>query len=125
MENSLTEKREYFAQHYGQQVLGIPPNTMKYPCTSQYWESGLFTIDEQFLQLKPFLSITDEEAIEVAKIYGLDYKNYKPESKEKIILLTNIYAPVYQYLQSKGYALPFRNYSVGQLIEMGWVKLKE
>ncbi len=31
---------------------------------------------------------------------------------------------VYQYLQSKGYALPYMNYSVEDLIEKGWIKIK-
>lgn len=29
----------------------------------------------------------------------------------------------YQYLQSKGYALPFMGYTVEELIEAGWIKL--
>lgn len=55
------------------------------------------------LLLKPLSAITDEDAIKVAKIEGYTY----------------------DYLRSRGYALPFMGISVEQQIEAGWIKLIE
>lgn len=41
------------------------------------------------------------------------------EHKESLMIIY-----VYQYLQSKGYALPYMNYSVDELVENGVIKLK-
>ena len=79
------------------------------------WEA---TFEMDSLLLKPLSSITDEDAIEVAKIEGfIDGKNYsllliglsRIKSLERNQLDMNWKA--YQYLQSKGYDMP--NYLLG------------
>ncbi len=93
------------------------------------------------LILKPLSAITHEDAIELAKIHWKDsiiepsnililpkgsdltiieYK--KAEYDSDYLWLENrmekkLY--IFQYLQSKGYALPYLNYSVEELVEAG------
>lgn len=90
------------------------------------------------LLLKNLKNITDQDAIEVHKLiptrdYGNEYNYcihnwYTPEQFKwrfinKLMPSVKSNVAVYQYLQSKGYALQFRNYSVQDLIQKGWMKL--
>ena len=82
-----------------------------------------------FLELKPLSKLNDKDAIEVSKIWGS-----KVESK----ILGNIISirigtkgesevrnsiGVIDFLRSKGYALPFMEYSIEDLVSFGWVRL--
>lgn len=117
----------------------------------------MFDIDVCSLLLKPVSAISDEDAIQVAKIAMVgefkkvirykDFIDIKSEGLEPDINMVQIfhtgefelafsksyeyqgihgekYVEIIDFLRSKGYALPFMQYSVEQLIEMGWVKLK-
>jgi len=103
--------------------------------------------------LKPLSSITDEDAIEVAEFMGLtegDFEiNHRPtdihidaDSQELTLFFEDCsiyfndfnsdeastgtdYLSVYDYLRSKGYALPWMGLSVEQMVEAGWIKLQE
>ena len=115
---------------------------------------AVFIKEKSFsLCLKPLSSITDEDAIEVAKIMGLkDCVVFTGEGDERIIVeeidatgiqcwiwhdgdifvdnsftnetISNI-TPVaaYQFLQSKGYALSYMEYFVEDLVSEGIYKL--
>jgi len=84
--------------------------------------------NECTLLLTPLQLISDEDAINVAKIV---FKNKKDHNIEKgkyfasggFYLVSNFLGG-YQYLQSKGYALPYLDYSVSDLVENGTIKLK-
>lgn len=103
-----------------------------------YFTPGICT-----LKLRPLSSITDEEAIEVAKIefavfqcIGFEFKvsrNTKEPIKVwvfrgnevvKIIEITTgyLHLEATDYLRSKGFALPYHDLTVEQLIEYGWIK---
>jgi len=57
-------------------------------------------------------------------IYGLvDVFNFTSSIVAKMDAMLPTHC--YQYLQSKGYALPYMGLSVEQLIEYGWIKLKD
>lgn len=145
-------KAAYFAQYWGQ-----PVQTYK---LSYSWKRNVEVngSSQGFITLKPLSSITDEDAIEVAKIanspsfaipkewkveldseYGfvtvksdksnhsfdLDIKDghlqmYDGDYKSDMFF--NHYR-VCDFLRSKGYALPYRQYSVDDLITKGWLKL--
>lgn len=100
------------------------------------------TYHQSILLLKPLSSITDEDAIEVTlllpwfnktgneRVYKNTYGNKVVSSDDGDfkygkfeIKIDSLTPRQYQYLQSKGYALPYMNYSVEELVEMGWVKL--
>lgn len=85
-----------------------------------------------FLQLKSVSNISNEDAIEVGKLMNLSH--LQPYSN-LISLVKNIldnwniqgnvilWLKIYQYLQSKGYALPYMEYSVDDLVKAGIYKL--
>jgi hypothetical protein len=84
-----------------------------------------------FLELKPTKRLTDNEAIELGKIL-----NVKDDevigiliSDEFLNTMTNVKSGgvinlhAVDYLRSKGYAIPFMEYSVDELVNLGWVRL--
>lgn len=110
---------------------------------------GMLTLfnKEDFLLLNSLENITDEDAIECLRIRekldgDLDFINAKVTSRGKnsvgftvsyekyadtqkwIVFSDRMTTAGYQYLQSKGYALPYIQYSVKDLIELGVYKLK-
>jgi hypothetical protein len=140
-ENSLELKARFFALYYNQFVMKIPNNDDKL----RVFDEWILKVvkNDSYLELTPLSQISDEDAIEVAKIlFGDDIS----ESELKVWLPkisanlrnqfgSNIF-PIMQpyfsiswqvadYLRSKGYALPFLNISVNKQIELGWIKLKE
>ncbi len=141
MEINKEIKARIFAQYYGVKVMyvggvglvevGNGGWNLKHP--------------DFFLQLKPLSSISDEDAFECLKIKN-KYSNSMPFVKIKLkerhnysiqficsyhkfsdnVEFLNLYdftVPVYQYLQSKSYALPYMEYSVEDLIKAGIYKL--
>ena len=148
MENTLENKAKFFALYWGQMVLsdGIEIGGCVGDCEP-----------DMFLELKPLSSITDEDAIEVAKIlrphsFEMHPRGWKVNRTENEIEITHrqsifefdidysgslgvdsdagwsylgnaeqLFA--YDYLRSKGYALPYMGLSVEKLVEYGWVKL--
>jgi hypothetical protein len=91
------------------------------------------------LLLKSISFISDGDAIEVAKMFGYKETDTLPlfvlKQKGRSIserFIDKQYASIngftyiiqiYQYLQSKGYALPYLDYSVEDLVELGVYKL--
>ena len=87
-----------------------------------------------FLQLKPLSKITNEDAVKIAQIFGMTEDlefigiilcttMFDNSEKESETVLYNSNAKAVDYLRSKGYALPFMEYSVEDLVELGWVRL--
>ena len=123
--NKTDVRSRFFAQYWGTKTLyiggvglvelGTGGWNLKHP--------------DFFIQLKPLSKLSDKDAIEVSKIWGS-----KVESK----ILGNIISirigtkgesevrnsiGVIDFLRSKGYALPFMEYSVDDLISFGWMRL--
>ena len=90
-----------------------------------------------FLELKPLSKLSDDDAIEYFDI--LWHENHHSKSKEfKIeygkdwansilaerfgLIPSNVLHGI-DFLRSKGYAIPFMEYSVEKLVELGWVRL--
>lgn len=107
----------------------------------------LETPKDRWLELTPLSKITDEEAIEVARICskylptgnlgGFRIEVYKSihnrtvvswgsSHKDKFLVesAVNITSGA-DFLRSRGYAIPFEGKSVDELIEMGVLKLRE
>jgi hypothetical protein len=86
-----------------------------------------------FLQLKSISNLSDEDAIELNDLM----KWYEEIEVDRIIILDvlddlttynksypfNESLLVYDFLRSKGYALPFMKYSIEDLVSFGWVQL--
>lgn len=150
MENTLENKEKFFAQYWGLQIIRkkhdttyyfINNNNMKF---SEYWD-----IFDKWLELTPLELISDEDAIEVAKIFDIQLPIDEVDKSSNAIQVFDelgnkvciyfdgeiiieegaIQQPLallksYDFLRSKSYALPFREYSVSQMIDFGWIKLK-
>jgi len=152
MENTL-ENRIAFLGLYIEQV-------KKEACLVDIRPSSIITIQIQVdkpIELTPLSQITDEDAIEVAKLQAPTFDsqskvlrfdnsieihrlNYVVKITHEIstfhrgILLMvggsvqNMYAHdclvFIDYLRSRGYALPYLDASVEDLVKKGWVKLK-
>lgn len=94
------------------------------------------------LLLKPLSAITDEDIIWVAKyVNDEEEEDYSEAIAQKHFLIDVLLTKdrdesitemtpieilyIYQYLQSKGYALPYMDYSVEDLVKAGIYKLEE
>lgn len=132
--NTLENKAKFFAQYWGQKVFYDPNYAV-----NEFDQTGVFTLcPESFdgievephvlLLLKPLSSITDEDAIKIAKIRGC--KNHEKRINWAKKYIENFFddVAVYQLLIRNGYAAFFVSneggfISVEQQIEFGWVKL--
>jgi hypothetical protein len=109
------EKEQFCSLYYGQEVYHdtnfpnrkfvINGNTVQ--CIS---ENG-------YLELKSLANISDEDAIECG---------YKNAENFKQFIAGEYNPPGYEhndFFRSKGYAIPFRNYLVEDLVKQGVIKL--
>jgi hypothetical protein len=74
-----------------------------------------------WLELKPLSSISDEDA-EFIDLQSEDYNEDGWFDDGEFYWWASIDV---DYLRSKGYALPFMELSVEEMVEAGWIKLKE
>lgn len=132
MENTIENKEKFMAQYWHQPVLRFPNNDDK--LLVKDW----FVLKNGWLELKPLSSISDEDAIEVAKIYFSrdNDESYHTISNGKALVnrlisdwlqtSSNGFLVVIQvadYLRSRSYAIPFMGLSVETMVQYGWVKL--
>ena len=131
MENTSSNKERYFGAHWGCDY--------SYKNYSDYKvDKGAFPINEtDYLHLTPLQMISDEDLSKVGEIYFETYNYTKFENTK----LGNEFIESYinedfefgasiriihaiDFLRSRGYALPFHDLEVDELIEYGWLKLK-
>jgi len=119
----------------------LPQSSVKSRFFAQYWGTktlyiggvGLVELGnggwnlkhpDFFLQLKPLSQITDEDLkfIYSDKKINVDIDEDVYLSKK---LANFVESDIYltDYLRSKGYALPFMEYSVDDIVSFGWVQL--
>lgn len=127
MENNLENKSRFFAQYWGQKVLGNSNTGWKNWNIHDVSLRSVVLAKSDFLELTPLSDITDEDAIEVARHlarYKSDIVNsVKEHLKENHPYGDYLEQPELDYLRSKGYALPWMGLSVEKIIEFGWMKL--
>ncbi len=131
---NLELKQYVFAAYFGQEVLQLA-NGIKgrlHPIISCDISTESI-LNNSCLHLRPLSSITDQEAIEVAKIAMPENAMYVDEIDGKNIISAlntngynikfNLSISIYQYLQQQGFALPIyfkcEHYSVERLVELG------
>ncbi len=107
-----------------------------------YEESGYHNVspniansDCEYLELKRLSEISDEDAIEVARI--LDLNHLHPETTRMGLVKTilrhmdvetkgkYLWLQVFDFLRSKGYLISFREYSESDILSFGWAKYSE
>lgn len=144
------EKEQYFAQYWGQNVArykGDPKIVIVDSGLMNCLECFENVKDNAYLELAAVKNITDEDARGVAEIYGLACVSKITRIDNAILLQDGLYElritfdgfifarhngeiyniitlQAHQYLQGKGYAQSFRNYSVESLILEKVLKLK-
>ena len=122
-QNTLENKAKFFAQYFSQHVLYFSSDFLR--------KIDNLTLDsvenDDYLELKPLSQISDEDAIKISKefhIFKSDIRNSVKELFQEFDVL-GLSMETGDYLRSKGYALPYMDLSVEDLVEYGWVKLKE
>ncbi len=131
MDKIQKEKERFIAQYYGQQVAvnTLNPKTVGFVYVQLH--------DIKYLVLRPLSKLKDEDAIEIGKLLGHTPTITRPEfvaktkgksfveyiGYEGLVCDPNTTISIFGYLQSKGYALPWMNYSVEGLKALGWIKL--
>lgn len=123
----------FFGQYLNSCDCGDHGEDFKVPWDSRAMLSLLEAEQEQaFLYLRPVDQITDEEAIQVAKMGGDRISFTMPPNQVRNHLLqqspnntrwVTLGSHTVDYLRSIGVALPFMIHSVEELIEAGWIKL--
>lgn len=122
-ENTLENKAKFFAQYWGQHVLYFSSDFLR--------KIDSLTLDsvenDDYLELKPLSQISDEDASKVCDLIFITNNNLNIQQIKQIVILIesnnwNNYK-IFDYLRSKGYALPYMDLSVEDLIEYGWIKL--
>lgn len=139
-------KCRFFAQYWGQEVLGsthfknIKAVMFNYDLFgSLNTAKGLISATEAFktyfLWLKPLSKITDEHCIlifnnffpnairysDAEKIY--DIKSFIKSNFSEDVIIDEDFIFYTDFMRSKGYALPFMKYSVDDLVSLGWLQL--
>ena len=148
-ENTLENKSKFFAQYFGQKVLLHESDMDDIQLFLNNEMGG--DIKNWLLYLKPFSQISNEDTIQgIMFTYNKTYedlgesvegKHYNTFSSIKTTRVgenfktsrsihhwngdRKIGSKEYDYFRSKGYALPWMDLSVEDLVEYGWVKLKE
>lgn len=147
LENTLENKARFFAQYWGQHVLYFSSDFLR--------KIDNLTLDsienDDYLELKPLSQISDEDVIQgimitYNKTYEglgeiLEVKHYNTFSSitttrvgENFKTHRSIHhwngnrkigSMECDYFRSKGYALPWMDLSVEDLVKYGWIKLKE
>jgi len=125
-EINLENKAKFFAQHWSQELL--------------YWHGKVTYIynlavgrrlEDSSLLLAQLHYITDEDRVYLSELRQsemlLSAEAIKGwfELKDNMFLLEpDFFLMAFQYLQSKGYALPWMGLSVEEMVVAGWVKLQ-
>ena len=122
-QNTLENKARFFAQYWGQHVLYFSSDFLR--------KIDYLTIvgieNDDYLELKPLSQISDEDSIEISKEFPAFKSDIRNSVKElfKEFDVLELSLETGDYLRLKCYALPWMDLSVEDLVEYGWIKLKE
>lgn len=137
--NNPENKARFFAQYWGQKVIMHPvlfkPITMYDVITNP--DNGFERdIEKCWLELNSLSNITNEDLIKCYHLYSeicaydytMDFASVIDMARHVIKMegynwLTK-YTKISDYLRSKGYALPYMQLSIKDLIDYGWIKIK-
>jgi hypothetical protein len=115
------EKQQFFTQYWGQKVFyfeGVERNYIVNTFSIEYTRT--------YLLLRELKNITPEDAIELCNLIGM----FSEENLIAALISGDRYVKDFKdvqkavdFLRSKGYALPWRQYSVQELINNDWIKI--
>lgn len=128
-DNYLESKNRFFALYWGQYV-AIQKNIKTHVGTNCYIGAGI-----AYLELKTLSQMNDEELMWVAEqvfiedfLVGTDKGRIIEAARHHIKTSKDRFSDSRErsdYLRKKGYAVPYLTYSVQDLVDVGWIKLKE
>jgi len=134
MEITLENKAKFFAQYIGNKFMAdhclTTLDIIRLDSDKPYgWIDTLgqrnYTSNGQLI-LKPISSINPYDIVRVPDSKGEYYTTTYSAFANGIGGFLNHLTPSnFDYLRSKGYALPWMGLSVEQMVEAGWVKLHE
>jgi len=129
------EKKQIFALYFKQKVgvssWSLENNPIRVDI--DFLDYACYEGNCQYLLLKPLSQISDEDAVEALRIFKIEDARLFPDNcadpsldefKEQIEDMPVI-TSIADYLRSHGYALPYMNWSVSELVEAGVFKLVE
>lgn len=130
--NTTVDRKRFFAQYWGTKTLYIGGVGLVEVGTGG-WNLGH---PDFFLQLKSLSKITDEDALKAVELLG-SASHLSEESRisqfkklfeipDFFVKQTNIplekMLKTFDFLRLKAYLLPYMEYSIDDLINLGWVK---
>lgn len=147
MEQKEKDHEAFIAQYWGQELLRCSHWNESRPngTVNIFWLREYMSA-EKHLSLHCLSSITDEEAIECCRIMDVDGNNaFESEAHFDLASATdwleslfthpagyyidgytgNQLLSLIDYLRSIGILIPFRTYSIEEIIGLGWAKVKE
>lgn len=94
MKNTLENKRKFFSQYYGQFILRLEDGSTFFN-SPQYWQ------ENDYLELTPLSSITDEDAIELAKMNAERFNVLRKSTSFKVerVKWSNIPVVSWRYIE--------------------------
>lgn len=122
MELTLENKAKFFSQYWGQPVV-FHRNHRSEMMTFESMINSVTIIDGYSLYLKPISSITDEDAAAITiywkyKPNNLTEYGYTDIERFKYYTFNSV-----DFLRSKGYAMPFHDLRVDDMLNSGWINL--
>lgn len=112
------EKLTYIMQYFGQKVLKSYSSPMIIDLDILKRSMLSYIV----LELKSIADITEGD---LSIINSMEHTNYQySDSNDFLIHIHSMNLAQSQYLISQGYALPFRNHDIDELIEKRWLVIK-
>jgi hypothetical protein len=137
LEKEKQEKARFFALYYKQDVMrhiDLPESVSCARCYPDILNPSIY--NDYWLVLIPLSKISEEDSDHVSRVLREVGENKIDEDFYELIqhiiqnndLLQelNMVASIsiFDYLRSRGYALPYMGISVSEQIDKGWIKLK-
>lgn len=132
-ENTLENKAKFFANYWKQKICWDNAGIANEPWLNYNWGE----IDKLHLELTPLSQITEDDLKHLSKIDLVSSGEYDDTVTDLDLIkfgqfeflnserdLKYLLPEAVDFIRSKGYALPWMDLSVEDLVEYGWVKLK-
>lgn len=122
--NKEQDKQAFFVQYWGQHVGHVYSNGFHPTYNTLRIDNNLNLDKVAHINLRRLEDITDEEARE------LGYDNLKDFTVSNLDPMGEFWEYGYlclseiDQIRSKGFLLPFRDYSIEDILKLGWAKFK-
>jgi len=133
-ENNIKNKIKFFAQYYGQNIFKVSKKATVFQLVDAYFLNRIDS--DSLIELKSVRGILDDDAVQIAMMLNCHVQKMSSYNEVQLKAYcigrgldfanrSDSFVNVYQFLQSKGYALPYMDLSVQDLVDYGWIHLKD